>query len=132
MSFIEKAKETSVRAHGEVIARLIVDTNKDKILFVPANKNHAPFLAAHLGKNIKEVEQQPDLVSPFVSVVVRFEGDLAEEVMVGISGLELYFTEFKSPLHTKKQVNKARNLILATLQACDLLAKGFKLRMIYE
>ena len=132
MNFIKKAKKTSVRAHGEIVARLIVDTNRNKILFVPAEINHPEFLALELGISLDQLKQQPDMVSPFIGVAVRIINGLAVDVLVGISGLETYFGRFKSPLHTKKQVNEARNLILATLQAGKILSEDFKLRMLYK
>lgn len=85
-----------------------------------------------LGININELKQQPDLVSPFVSAVIKIVDNMAEEVLIGISGLEIYFSGFKSPLHTKKQVNQARDLILVILQKNKMLSKGYKLRMIYK
>jgi hypothetical protein len=132
MGFIEKAEETSKRARGEIVARLIVDADRRKILFVPDSINHPEFLEIRLGKTIEELKQQPDLVSPFIGVAVKIEGNTATEILVGISGIETYFGRFKSPLHTKGQVNKARDLVLATLQAEQILAKGFKLRVIYK
>ncbi|MBW2966022.1 hypothetical protein KY342_02885, partial [Candidatus Woesearchaeota archaeon] len=91
MGFIEEAEKTSVRAHGEIVARLIVDTDKNKIFYVPAEINHPEFLAAHLGKTVDELKQNPDLVSPFVGVAVKTDNNIATDIIVGISGIETYF-----------------------------------------
>lgn len=131
MDFIEEAKKTSVRAHGELIARLIIDTEKERIMFVPSEINHPEFLAAYLKVEKADLKANPDKVSPFVGAAVRIESDKAVEIMVGVSGLETLFKRMKSPLHTKAQVNKARNILLAELQNEKILGEGYKLKVLY-
>ena len=133
MDFIKEAKKTSKRASGEIVARLIIDTKKEKILFIPDHINHPEYLAAYLGKKDKqELKQDPDLVSHYVGAAVGIEDGKVTRVLVGISGLELYFGTVRSPLHKKAQVNKARNILLAELANEGLLTKEYKLQAIYK
>lgn len=131
MDFIKEAKNTSVRSHGELIARLIIDTEKEMIIFVPAKINHPEFLAGYLEVEKANLKANPDKVSPFVGAAVRIEDDKAVEIMIGVSGLETLFRRMKSPLHTKAQVNKAKNILLAELQNEKILGEGYKLKVLY-
>jgi len=131
-SFLRKAKQTSERAHGEIVARLIVDTDRNDVLFVPAGTKHPEFAAARLGKTVDDLKRNPDLLSPFVGVAVRIVNDQAEEVLVGISGIEMYFVRYKSPLHTKAQVIKARDLVIAMLQAGKMLSEHMKVNLVFK
>lgn len=132
MSFIEEAKLTSVRAHGEIIARLIIDTVKRNMLFVPASINHPEFLADYLNKkNKSQLKQEPDSVSPYVGAMVRIVNDMAQEIVIGISGIETVFAKYKSPLHTKEQVNTAKTILIDILQREGILAPNFKMKLMY-
>lgn len=130
MSFIEKCKKTSIRASGEIVARLIVDTNKKEVLFVPAEINHPEYLEIYLGKKMAELKSNPNIVSPYVGAALKIIDNKVVEVLVGISGLETVFSRYKKPLHTKEQVSLARDIILANLQAEKLLVPNFRLRYV--
>ncbi|MDP4012811.1 MAG: hypothetical protein Q8R00_04370 [Candidatus Nanoarchaeia archaeon] len=43
----------------------------------------------------------------------------------------MVFKKIKDPLHTKAQVNKARNILLAELQNENILGEGYKLKVLY-
>tara|TARA_Y100000310_G_C20630748_1_gene788531 strand:- start:660 stop:1064 length:405 start_codon:yes stop_codon:yes gene_type:complete len=134
MNFIEKARKTSMRAGREIVARLLIDSDKGKILFVPSNINHPEYLAGLLGITKEKLKENPEIVSPYVGAAVKLnEMETAvDEILVGISGLETVFSTVKSPLHTKKQVNVARDILVSLLQKENILSVGFKLKTMYK
>ncbi|MBD3355017.1 hypothetical protein GF361_03455 [Candidatus Woesearchaeota archaeon] len=137
--FIKKAKETNMRGHGEINARLFVDAEKKKILFVPHKINHPEFIAAHIGKTKEDIKKNINLINQYIPVTVEIAEEKATAVLVGISGLETWldankkkYNYGKDKYHNKKYVNQARDFILAVLQEYEILAPDFKLRIIYK
>ncbi len=137
--FIEKAKETNKRGHGEINARLFVDSREKKILFVPYNINHPEFIAMHIGKTKEDIKKNISLINHFIPVTVEIEKEKATGMLVGISGLETWleankkkYNYGKDKYHDKKYVNEARDFILAVLQEYEMLALNFTLNVIYK
>jgi hypothetical protein len=131
MDFIIEAEKTNVRSH-RFVARLIIDTNKKKILFVPSDINHPEFLANHLELTVEVLKRIPSKVSPFIGGVVGIVDGKAALIFIGLTGLETVFSKYLRPLHQRKNVDSARDLVLATLQAGELLAPRFKLKTVYK
>lgn len=135
MSFLEEAKKTSMRGHGEIVARLIVDTQTNKIHFVPAGTNHPTFVAALLGKDIKalqaDIAKNPSAFSHFVSGNVFFNSEFkATSVMVGLSGWESLCKKYKKQFHTMAELIAAQNIVVNALIEEKLLAEGFKIKLV--
>lgn len=128
MTLLTELKKTSMRGHGELIGRLLVDTEQKKLLCVPSTINHLPFLAIHVGMSIDELKKMPNFANRFVGVMCRLQDNHVIEIGVGVSGLEM---EFERPFHTKRQVNVADEVVMDALQAENLLAPGFRKRVVY-
>ena len=130
--FIERAKASSVRSHGEIIGRLVVDTKTGDILFVPSDINHPEFTAAHMGKDVTYLKQHPADFTRFVGANSTIVNGIVTEVFVGVSGLETVLLLRKKPFHTKEEVNAAREMLMdCLLRAGVPLSPTLRIRVVY-
>ena len=136
MDFIEEGRKTTKRRHGEIVVRLIIDTEKEQIHFVPQDINHPDYVYKILLKITKEeLLKNPDMASHFVGAAVLInESDEVEDMLVGVSGLETWLKSYLGgkTFHTKNQVNKAKEILFKYLISNKVkLQLNYKLRMAY-
>ena len=136
MDFIEEGRKTTKRRHGEIVVRLIIDIKKEQVYFVPRDIEHRDYVYKILLKTSEEVSSKnPDIASHFVGAAVLInENDEVEDMLVGVSGLELWIKPYLSDkqFHTNDQVNKAKDILLKYLIGREVkFQQNYKLRMAY-
>ena len=136
MDFIEEGRKTTKRRHGGIVVRLIIDIKKEQVHFVPKDIEHRDYVYKVLLKTSEEeLLKNPDIASHFVGAAVLInESDEVEEMLVGVSGLELWLKPYlgDKQFHTKTQVNKAREILLQYLIGRKVkFQQNNKLRMAY-
>ena len=114
-SFINQLESTNKRSGGELVGRVIIDTFTKRILFVPEQENHVPFLEKTFKKNEGSLLTVPNIFL-YVGASIRVENNSIAEILVGISGLETFYREETGKaLHTKEQVLQAKTILIDTL-----------------
>ena len=121
-----------MRAHGEIIARLIVDTKTGEVLFVPSDINHPEFVAARVGKKVSYLKEHPVEFTHLVGANVVIVDDVVTEVFVGVSGIETVLLVRKKPFHSKEEVNLAQGVLMDCLLRAGVQMKpNLRLRVVY-
>lgn len=121
--FIDLAKQTSKRKSGEIVARLLIDTQNSKVLCIWADINHPEYLAEHLKTTVEELKKSPERAAPFVGAAVQIDGESIAGMIIGISGLEILMQKFKKPFHSKSQVVAAKDILINCLTGANISFK---------
>lgn len=102
-------------SYDDSLRCFVYDVNKGVFFLVPETKQHIDIITKVLDKTKEQIEKNPNIVSPLISVNIFFEDDKIKRITLGLSGTEMGY-KIK---HSKEDIKKAYDASLEFIKKGD-------------